>query len=186
MLLAKSIFIFLSDRSSSSLNYSSKNSKTDFLISWHFVFDRSTFYLGRFISLSASMVSHRFFIYWGTSSIATLLLITFWFSARWTSLSLSFAVSSTKSSGSSILEGKKNAYNLKRSLSSTCSFPGGFLILFQASYTLENILSWRATTFYLPAQKSLTTKIMFLGYYEPKSLKLSSRIISRIASWDPL
>ena len=150
------------------------------------MFESSTFYLGKLMSLSASIVSHRFFMYWGTSSIATLLLIIFLFSAKSISLFRSFATSSTKSSGSSILDGKKNASSLKRSLSSTCSFPGGFLMLFQAYSTFENILSRRATTFYLPGQKSLTTKIMFLGYYEPKSLKFNSKIIYRIASWDPL
>ena len=138
------------------------------------------------MSLSASIVSQRFFMNCGTSYIATLLLITYWFSARTRRWSRRRATSSAKSSGSSSFEGRKNASSLKRSTSWICSFPGGFLMLSQAYWTLENIFYLSPSTFSLPLQKSRTTKMIFFGSSVPNSRRLSSRMISRMATWDPL
>ena len=66
------------------------------------------------------------------------------------------------------------------------SFPGGFGMFFHASSILANSFFLKTYSFYCSAIKSLTTKIISFGFYEPKSLRLSSKMTSRICSWDPL
>lgn len=158
------------------------------MIYWHLILDNNTFSCGRLISLSASIVDHIFYIYRAKSVTGMLSLINSWFLVLSTRKVLSWAIPRSQFYFYLYwsLEGRKKTFNSKTSSKRTCVLSAGLGIFYQASWTFAMSLSFKATGFYFFSIKSLTTKTICFGLSDPKSLRLSSRITSRISNCDPL
>lgn len=140
------------------------------------------------MSLSAEIVPHMFYMYWGrsltgmlswTNSLLLVLSMRNFFRDAMPFCQFYFSLYCS-------LEGRKNTVSWKTSSSLTWALSAGLGIFVQASLTLSINFSLRASGFYLFSTKSLTTNTICLGLYVPKSFKLSSRITSRIYSCAPL